>query len=140
VKVLERICTLEGIRADREALKAIAENVGGDLRAAINDLQAIGEGRDEIKASDIVIGKRTQETDIFKVLQKIFKTNYPGVYSETMLLDESPEDVIWWIDENVALEYEGEDSKAILYSQELTYSLEGLRGDSSIDCGSMQVI
>ncbi|RLI81480.1 replication factor C large subunit [Archaeoglobales archaeon] len=109
VKVLERICTLEGIRADREALRAIAENAGGDLRAAINDLQAIGEGRDEIKASDIVIGKRTQETDIFKVLQKIFKTNYPGVYSETMLLDESPEDVIWWIDENVALEYEGED-------------------------------
>ncbi len=109
VKVLERICAAEGIKADRKALEAIAENAGGDLRAAINDLQAIAEGRDEIRASDVVIAKRTQETDIFKVMQKIFKTYYTGVYSEAMLLDESPEDMIHWVDENLPLEYSGED-------------------------------
>ncbi len=109
VKVLERICAAEGIKADRKALEAIAENAGGDLRAAINDLQAIAEGRSEIKASDVVVAKRTQETDIFKVMQKIFKSFYTGVYSEAMLLDESPEDIIHWIDENLPLEYSGED-------------------------------
>ncbi len=109
VRVLERICAAEGIRADRKALEAIAENAGGDLRAAINDLQAVAEGKEEITVKDVIVGKRTQETDVFRVMQKIFKTNYPGVYSEAMLLDESPEDLIRWIDENVPLEYSGED-------------------------------
>jgi replication factor C large subunit len=109
VKVLERICAKEGIRADRKALIAIAQNAGGDLRAAINDLQAIAEGRDEIKAEDVVVAKRTQETDVFKVMQKIFKTFDRTVHMEAMNLDESPEDLIDWIDENVPLEYKGED-------------------------------
>jgi replication factor C large subunit len=56
-----------------------------------------------------VVGKRTQETDIFKILQKIFKSTYSGVYSEAMLLDESPEDVIFWVEENLPLEYSGGD-------------------------------
>jgi replication factor C large subunit len=109
VKVLERICAQEGIKADRKALMAIAQNAGGDLRAAINDLQAIAQGREEIKAEDVVLAKRTQETDVFKVMQKIFKRFDRTVYSEAMLLDESPEDLIVWIDENLPLEYEGED-------------------------------
>ncbi len=109
IKVLERICAKEGIRADRRALEAIADNAGGDLRAAINDLQAVAEGKKEIKLEDVVVAKRTQETDIFKVMQKIFKTYQSNVYNDAMLLDESPEDVIYWIDENLPLEYEGED-------------------------------
>ncbi|WP_457590998.1 replication factor C large subunit [Geoglobus sp.] len=104
VKVLERICQSEGIRCDREALKLIAENAGGDLRAAINDLQAIAEGRDVIRPEDVVVGKRTQETDVFKVMQKVFKTKIPA-HGDAMLLDESPEDLIAWIDENLPLEY-----------------------------------
>ncbi len=109
VKVLERICSAEGIKADRRALEAIAKNAGGDLRAAINDLQAIAEGKKEIRLEDVVVSKRTQETDVFKVMQKIFKSFSPTVYGEAMLLDESPEDLIVWIDENLPLEYEGED-------------------------------
>jgi replication factor C large subunit len=42
-------------------------------------------------------------------MQKIFKRFDRTVYSEAMLLDESPEDLIVWIDENLPLEYEGED-------------------------------
>ncbi len=106
VAVLERICAREGIKADRKALEAIAVNAGGDLRAAINDLQAVAEGRKVLREEDVVVGKRTQEMDVFKVMQKIFKTKVP-VYSDVMLLDESPEDFIMWIDENVPLEYSG---------------------------------
>ena len=109
VKVLERICASEGIKCDRRALIAIAQNAGGDLRAAINDLQAIAEGRSEIKAEDVVIAKRTQELDVFKVMQKIFKRFDRTVYTDAMNLDESPEDLIVWIDENVPLEYEGDE-------------------------------
>jgi len=109
VKVLERICTAENIKADRRVLEAIAKNAGGDLRAAINDLQAIAEGRNELRLNDVVIAKRTQDTDVFKVMQKIFKSYNPAVYNEAMLLDESPEDFIDWIDENLPLEYDGND-------------------------------
>ncbi len=109
VKVLEKICKDEGISFDRKTLTAIAQNSGGDLRAAINDLQAIAEGRREIKEEDVVIAKRTQETDVFKVMQKVFKTFDKNVHVDAMNLDESPEDLIFWIDENLPLEYEGEE-------------------------------
>jgi len=78
------------------------------LRAAINDLQAVAEGKKELRESDVVTAKRLREADIFKVMQKIFKTKIP-VYSIVMLLDESPEDFIMWIDENLPLEYRGEE-------------------------------
>lgn len=109
VKVLEKICVAEGIKADKKALEAIAKNSGGDLRAAINDLQAVAEGKYELRLKDVVIAKRTQETDVFKVMQKVFKSYNPAVYNEAMLLDESPEDFIDWIDENLPLEYKGVD-------------------------------
>ncbi|MCS7130213.1 MAG: replication factor C large subunit [Archaeoglobaceae archaeon] len=108
LKVLQEICAREGIECEKEALQEIAENAGGDLRAAINDLQAIAEGKKEISVEDVIVSKRTQEVDVFKVLQKIFKTNY-SPYGDAMLLDESPEDLIQWIEENLPLEYSGED-------------------------------
>lgn len=108
VKVLQKICVKEGIECEKSVLESIAENAGGDLRAAINDLQAIAEGRKKITAEDLVVGRRMQEIDIFKLLQKIFKTNY-SAYADAMLLDESPEDLIQWIEENLPLEYEGKD-------------------------------
>ncbi|MEM2176653.1 MAG: replication factor C large subunit [Archaeoglobaceae archaeon] len=108
LKVLQKICTKENVTCTKNVLEKIAENAGGDLRAAINDLQAIAEGRKEITEEDVFVSKRTQEMDVFKVLQKIFKTNYPA-YSDAMLLDESPEDFIQWVEENIPLEYEGKD-------------------------------
>ncbi len=107
VKVLSKICQAEGIKCDPEALNMIAENAGGDLRAAINDLQAIAEGRDSIKAEDVITSKRTQEIDVFKLMQKIFKTKIPA-HGDAMLIDVSPEDLIDWIEENLPLEYSGE--------------------------------
>ncbi len=108
VAVLERICSKEGIKADKKALEAIASNAGGDLRAAINDLQAIAEGKKEIRVEDVVTAKRVKELDVFTVMMKIFKTKIPA-YNDVMLLDESPEDFIVWIDENLPLEYKGEE-------------------------------
>ncbi len=106
-RVLERIALKEGIKVDKKVLLQIAENAGGDLRAAINDFQALAEGKEELKPEDVFLTKRTQEKDIFKVMQMIFKTKNPAVYNEAMLLDESPEDVIHWVEENVPLEYLG---------------------------------
>ncbi|MEM2086122.1 MAG: replication factor C large subunit [Archaeoglobaceae archaeon] len=108
LRVLSEICVKEGIKCEKRALEEIAENAGGDLRAAINDLQAIAEGSKEITAEDLVMSKRTQEVDVFKVLQKIFKTNF-SAYNDALLLEEAPEDLIQWIEENIPLEYSGDE-------------------------------
>lgn len=107
--VLAKICRKERVKADKNTLIAIAENAGGDLRAAINDLQAVAEMKEEITTEDIVVSKRTQETDIFRVIQKIFKKLDPSVHAEAGLLDETPDDLIMWLDENLPLEYRNEE-------------------------------
>lgn len=107
--VLGKICKKEGIKAEKDVLIALAENAGGDLRAAINDLQAIAEYKEEISFEDITIAKRTQETDVFRVIQKVLKKLDPAVYNEAGLLNETPDDLIAWVEENIPLEYSGEE-------------------------------
>ncbi|MFW5935751.1 MAG: replication factor C large subunit, partial [Candidatus Hadarchaeota archaeon] len=107
--VLSKIVKREGLEADKDALMAIAKNSGGDLRAAINDLQAIARRKGKIKVEDVDLAKRTQETDIFKVLVKVFKKLDSDVYYDSMLLDETPEDLVTWVEENLPLEYSGEE-------------------------------
>ncbi|MEM2925324.1 MAG: replication factor C large subunit [Methanocellales archaeon] len=111
VSVLRRICEREGIKCDETALLAIAEKCT-DLRSAINDLQAIAQGKDSISIEDVVVGKRDVKETIFQVLAEIFKGRkltkpLYAAYS----LDESPEDLIHWIDENLPREYKNEDLK-----------------------------
>jgi replication factor C large subunit len=107
--VLKRICQRENIKCDDSTLLAIAEK-STDLRSAINDLQAIAQGKDSISIEDIVIGKRDVKETIFQVLAEIFKGRelakpLHAAYS----LDESPEDLIHWIDENLPREYQNVD-------------------------------
>ncbi len=109
VSVLKRICQREGIKCDDMTLFAIAEK-SIDLRSAINDLQAIAQGRDSISIEDIVVGRRDVKETIFQVLAEIFKGReltkpLYAAYS----LDESPEDLIHWIDENLPREYQDAD-------------------------------
>src|SRR3989338_2178594 len=47
-KILKRICDSEEIRYDDEILKNLSRRSGGDARAAINDLQALTQGKNEL--------------------------------------------------------------------------------------------
>lgn len=74
VTVLRNICISEGILADPEALKKIAELADGDLRAAINDLQFLITGKKSLKMDDVLIlPKRNREIKIFETLNNIFR-------------------------------------------------------------------
>ena len=106
---LKRVCDGEGIRCSPEAVQKIAENAGGDLRSAVNDLQAAASGREIVEAEDISTGERDVKENIFKAMQKIFKSTDPKKALEaTYGLDESPEDLVHWIDENLPVQYAGE--------------------------------
>ncbi len=104
--VLREIVNKEGITCEIGVIAKIVENADGDLRSAINDLQALSIGRSKIELSDIVTGERDTKENIFKVLEKIFKgTNAIDAYKATFNVDEDPESLIQWIDENLPSQY-----------------------------------
>jgi replication factor C large subunit len=107
---LRDICKKEGLSCDPSALVLIAERAGGDIRSAINDLQAAAQGLNELSLEDVVTAERDTRESIFKVLETIFKGNKAIEALEASYdLDESPEDFIHWVDENLPIAYERDD-------------------------------
>jgi replication factor C large subunit len=107
---LREICRAEGIACDPDALELIAERAGGDLRSALNDLQAAAQGQSELRLEDIATAERDVKASIFKVLEAIFRGSNPSEALEaSYTLDESPEDLIHWIDENLPIAYHDQD-------------------------------
>lgn len=102
VTVLRRICEKEGIKAESEALRKIAQNSGGDLRAAINDLQAFCQGRKELKLSDLHLSRRDRELNIFETLSRIFYAkSAESAVSAVMSSEVDYELLMRWLSENI---------------------------------------
>ncbi|MFB6310768.1 MAG: replication factor C large subunit [Salinirussus sp.] len=111
--VLRDICRQEGIDFEDEALEAIADTNSGDLRGAIKDLQAMADGRDRLTTADVVTGARDRTTGIFEYLDTVIKE----ADAETALkasydVDETPDDLIAWIEDNMPKDYRGEELAA----------------------------
>ncbi|QSG06634.1 replication factor C large subunit [Halapricum desulfuricans] len=108
VPVLRDVCRKEDIEFEDAALERIAEMNSGDLRGAIKDLQALTEGRDSIEAEDVITGERDTTQGIFEYLDVVIKEGD----AETALkssydVDETPDDLINWIADNVPKDFEG---------------------------------
>ena len=102
VKRLKQICSAEKIEADPTALNVIAETARGDLRCAINDLQAVASGKRRLMIKDIILYKRDREMNIFSALSELLRATTCQKAREVMwALDRSPDDAIGWISENV---------------------------------------
>ncbi|MFQ6061952.1 MAG: replication factor C large subunit [Methanosarcinales archaeon] len=111
IRVLKRICEKEGIDYEMDALEKIEKNANGDLRSAINDLQAIGQGRTYISVEDVITASRDSKVQVFNALKKVFKgTDIKDALYATYDLDETPEDFILWIDANLPKQYSIEDT------------------------------
>ncbi|MFH8080492.1 MAG: replication factor C large subunit [Candidatus Aenigmatarchaeota archaeon] len=118
LKILRKICESEKIKHDEEILKYIAKISSGDLRSAINDLEAISSGKNSITIKDASnISFRERETEIFDALKIIFKTNNVSA-SKTSIqnIDRDLEEIFWWIEENIANEYEKIEEIASAYN------------------------
>lgn len=108
VKVLKEICTQEGVTTDEKALKVIASKAGGDLRAAINDLQAASQGREKVEVQDLeTLGVRDTTVGEFDTVKRILKaTSCEAARLAMWESSKPPEEVIKWVVENVPVEYE----------------------------------
>ena len=102
--VLKKISKNEGISVDDSLLLKIADNSGGDLRSAINDLQAIAMEKSELSEKDLsVLTSRDHKTDIFKALKGLFSANtVKDARMSVRNLDIRPEMLLLWINENAA--------------------------------------
>jgi replication factor C large subunit len=107
-KRLQYLCENEKIKCDKESLRQIAKKSEGDLRSAINDLETLSQGKKEISLPDLeVLGYREREVNIFEVLRNIFKVK-TALAAKLAIndYDKDPEEIFWWIENNITNEYE----------------------------------
>ncbi|HXX88517.1 MAG TPA: AAA family ATPase, partial [Candidatus Acidoferrum sp.] len=71
-KFLKGVCAEEGIDADEQALKFIAQRSEGDVRSAVMDLQALAQGKRKLSYDEVSwLSYRDRQDSIFNVLKMI---------------------------------------------------------------------
>ena len=104
--VLEHICEQKKIECDAKALQTIAKANHGDLKAAINDLQAFGIGKRTLHEDDVHLSNRDREESIFNAMFGVFKTmHYEKALAAFNSVSEDPDLFMKWVDENIPREY-----------------------------------
>jgi replication factor C large subunit len=115
-QILKRICDAEKIKYEEDALKSLARRAGGDARAAVNDLQLLGSGRNITKKDLDALSDRERTESITTALTKIFKTTDPIIAKQSFdSVQEDYEQKILWVAENLPKEYEKPDDLARAY-------------------------
>lgn len=105
--LLRSVCAREGVEVTDEVLDFIVERSEGDLRSALNDLESIAIGKTSV-AGDATrsLGNRDRTRTVFTALEEIFRSgDLRRIRQAVSDLDESPEDLILWVDHNVPHEY-----------------------------------
>lgn len=123
--LLRKISISEGVEVTPAALKEIAVKSQGDVRSAINTLQALADKDKVLDASDVedVITKDSR-SDIFNAITTVLKSKTPAHVKEALWIEEDPTLVMEYVAENIPREYKKKDeikkaydyiSKADLY-------------------------
>ena len=105
--LLRTICAQENVAVTDEVLDFIVERSEGDLRSALNDLESIAIGKQSLDGDATrSVGYRDRKRTIFTALEEIFRSGDAKRAKQAVAeLDESPEDLILWVDHNVPYEY-----------------------------------
>ncbi len=115
-KVLKKIAEKENLNVDDKTLRAIANHSAGDLRSAINDLEALALSDDLHYESVQKLPDRNREKNIFDALRIILKTTNYGIATTALMnVDETPDIVEEWLAENIPYECENLEEVAKAY-------------------------
>jgi replication factor C large subunit len=107
-RVLANIAQKEGITIEENALRILADNAEGDLRAAISDLQGCCFGLKHVSAGDVsqALSGRDITIEIFPMLNKIFagKSAFDSHASvEDLDIPDKYRSLLSWVYENAHL-------------------------------------
>jgi len=111
--LLEKVLEKEGAKEDIHFLRQIAIKSQGDIRAALNDLQAYSIEKSYHYVD--ITEKRDREANIFNILKFLFQERQDSLnlFDNTkMSLDE----ILLWIEENIPKEYENESLAKAYYA------------------------
>jgi replication factor C large subunit len=73
IALLQKICLLEHVKAEFEALERIAQNSRGDVRSAINDLQSLSEENHTLTLQDTsMLSSRNKDISMDETLRGFF--------------------------------------------------------------------
>ncbi len=105
---LKKICAIENISFEENALKKIAINSHGDMRAAINDLFLVAAYDKKVNEENLsVLPSRDVEETMMQALVKVLKVKDFNVSRRAFdNVSLSPDEYILWIEENMLKEYE----------------------------------
>ncbi|QOR94330.1 replication factor C large subunit [Thermosphaera chiliense] len=109
VAALKKICSAEKIECNDEALREIAKRSEGDLRSAINDLQAIAEtyGRITLELVKSFVVYRDRQYAPYEALQKLFNAKYLFQARDALTsTDLDYDELFLWLNEHIPTYYE----------------------------------
>ena len=123
--LLKKIAEAEGVEVNPAALKEIATKSQGDVRSAINTLQALSDKDHALEVKDVEnVVTKDSRSDIFNAITRVLKSKTPAHVKEALWVEEDPTLVMEYIAENIPREYKKNDeikkaydyiSKADLY-------------------------
>jgi replication factor C large subunit len=117
IALLQKICLLEHVKAEFEALEQIAQNSRGDVRSAINDLQSLGEGTHSLTLQEtIMLSSRNKDISLDDTLRGFFSTK--SIAEVSSLLSYSNvdyDDFLLSISDNLPRRYTGPAELAAAY-------------------------
>jgi len=107
IKVLRKIATAENVEVEDSSLRVMAENSNGDLRAAVRNLESLALGRSTITESDTNnLSDRLVKKNIYDLMNATFRKNEALEARRLMRdVDETPDHIMLWMDENLPHEY-----------------------------------
>ncbi len=129
IMVLKRICQAEKLECEEAALKEIAKRSEGDLRSAINDLQAIAEGYGKVTLTWVkaLTTYRDREYAPFEALHKLFNARY--IFQAKQAISQANIDydtMAIWVNEHIPTYYE--DPEEIMKAYEALSRADVYRG------------
>ncbi|HOT95046.1 MAG TPA: replication factor C large subunit [Methanoregulaceae archaeon] len=96
---LREICAAERIRCSDEALRLVADRANGDMRSAVNMLEAAAIGRSEVNGISVRTSQKDERATIFELVGAVL-----GGRSDEELMrlawevEDKPETILQWLE------------------------------------------
>ncbi len=117
IALLQKICMLEHVKADFEALEHIAQNSKGDVRSAINDLQSLSEENHVLTLQDtMALASRNKDISMDETLKGYFSAkSIEEVSSLLFRASVDYDEFIMSVSDNLPRRYTNPDELAVAY-------------------------